>query len=154
MSLLVNKTKLNAAAYSMPQFCPIVRTIFPEPVDDTLAEASTFFLYLQVARDTMGKRFAVKLGEKLIESTRASREEIAECVSRLSKQVATIPPKAEFHEHVSQVITFLLAEAGCPTTDQEVLRTCFSRFQSAVSGIKQHLDGIKNQNVRVLKRAS
>ena len=154
MSLLINKTKLNAAVYSMPQFCPIVRTIFPVPVDDTLAEAATFFLYLQVARDTMGKRFAIKLGERLIENTRASREEIAECVTRLSQQVATIPPKVEFHQHVTLVITFLLAEGKCPTTDEEVLRTCFSRFQSAVSGIKQHLDGIKSQNVRVLKRAS
>ena len=154
MGLFVNKTKLNAAVYSMPQFCPIVRTIFPVSVNDTVVEAATFFLYLQVARDTMGKRFAVRLGEELIERTRVPRDEVSKIVTKLSQQVASIPPNIEFHEHVSRMISFLLAEAGCSTTDEEVLQICFSRFDSAVSGIKQHLDGIKTQNVRVLKRAS
>lgn len=154
MGLFVNKTKLNAAVFSMPQFCPIVRTIFPVAVNDTVVEAATFFLYLQVARDTMGKRFAVRLGEELIERTRVPRDEVSKIVTKLSQQVASIPPNIEFHENVSRMISFLLDEAGCSTTDEEVLRICFSRFDSAVSGIKQHLDGIKSQNVRVLKRAS
>lgn len=154
MGLFVNKTKLNAAVFSMPQFCPIVRTIFPVAVNDTVVEAATFFLYLQVARDTMGKRFAVRLGEELIERTRVPRDEVSKIVTKLSQQVASIPPNIEFHENVSRMISFLLDEAGCSTTDEEVLRICFSRFDSAVSGIKQHLDGIRSQNVRVLKRAS
>ena len=82
MGLFVSKAKLKAATYSMHQFCPNVKTIFPmSEVDEVVVEASTLFLYLQTARDVLGVRFARTLAEMLQQRLRSNPEHVPRRIS-------------------------------------------------------------------------
>lgn len=154
MGLFVSRLKLRAAAGSMHQFCPRVKMIFPVAVDEPAVEASTAFLYLQTARDVLGRRFASSLARQLASKFRAPKREQMVRVARISAMADAHGGDEEFHEFITRVVKALLQEAGCPTNDPETLRECFTYFQEAVGPMKEHLMGIKNQNTWVLRRAA
>lgn len=154
MGLFVNKLKLRAAAGSMQQFTCKVNDIFPEEVGSEVVEATTTFLYLQMADEILGRRFASRLAGCLIERVAISPEELKKRVIQLSANVENRGRHEEFHVYITRLVGCLLQEAGCPSDDPEVLRDCFIRFQEAVSPMKEHFEGIKNQNTWVLRRAA
>ena len=155
MGLFVSKAKLKAATYSMHQFCPHVKTIFPIPdVEESVIEASTLFLYLQTARDVLGARFAGSLAEMLQHRLRSNPDRVVAIVSRLSSRIEPLQSHEEYHVFITRIIHSLLSEAGCDTQDQAAMQGCFARFQAAADPIRDHLKGIKRQNVWVMKRAA
>lgn len=154
MWLFISKLKLRAAAGSMHQFCGKVSDIFPEEVSREVVESTTTFLYLQMANEILGRRFASRLAGCLIERVAASPEALKKRVIQLSSRVENRGRHEEFHEYITRLVGCLLTEAGCPSDDPEVLRDCFIVFQEAVSPMKEHFEGIKNQNTWVLRRAA
>lgn len=154
MGLFINKLKLRAAAGSMQQFCCKVCDIFPEEVSSEVVEATTTFLYLQMANEILGRRFAARLAGCLIERVVGSPEELKRRVIQLSTTVENRGRHEEFHVYITRLVGCLLKEAGCPSDDPEVLRDCFIQFQEAVSPMQEHFEGIKNQNTWVLRRAA
>ena len=75
-------------------------------------------------------------------------------VTSLSLQVQTRGRQEEFHEFITRIVRCFLQEAGCPSSDPELLRECFIRFQDAVTPMKQHLAGIKKQNTWIMRQAA
>lgn len=157
MALLISKRKLAAAAGSMHQFCPIVRSVFRVNPEDQVVEAATVFLYSRVAHDVFGTRFALRLQERLRARYKTgSAVEIEKMLHRIAcrfeehRRISSIKtplncPHSEFTEHVRSVIRSLLAEAGLPD-DPDFVRDAFPRFEAAVQRLKAHLEGIKRQN--------
>ncbi len=155
MGLFVSKAKLKAATYSMHQYCPHVRTVFPVgEVDDAVVEASTLYLYLHTARDVMGARFTRSLAEMLQHRLRSSPERVMTILGRLNAMTQSMHGNEEYHEVITRIIHAMLSEAGCDTHDQPTLQGCFARFQAVAGPIGKHLQGIKRQNVWVMKRAA
>lgn len=165
MRWFINKLKLRAAAGSMHQFCPLVRAVFPEPPDDEIVEATTTFLYLQMATDIFGQRFTDHLHSALRERFRfATPIEIDSRVDRIRSNVSAfdqasraIPSayvtQTPFTRHVQSVIRSLLCEAGSCHDDPELVRTSFPRFEIAARTVKDHLLGIRHQSQFIMKHA-
>ena len=164
MSLFVNGHKLNAAAESMHQFCGAIRTIFPDPVEDRIVEAVTGFLYVRVAEEVFGRRFAAALRAKLrtlckfapwseIESRIASIEHNIEAFDAHSVELdPTLMAEEEFTRHVRSVIRALLLEGANPWEYTNVVRHTFPRFENAVRSLKAHLEGIRRQSDFLIRR--
>ncbi|MCA9295130.1 MAG: hypothetical protein KC983_01410 [Phycisphaerales bacterium] len=157
LGLTVDRRKVKAAARSFPQFCPIVRLMFPGDADDDVIEASTVFLYEKLTEVVFGKRFVQAMRQELGESFKfASAAETAMRVARIDRLANDFEKIAmsgnaaakagDFTEHVCGVIRSMLAEAGYRTDDPELLRQTFPRFDHAVRRMKSHLTGIKQQN--------
>lgn len=157
MPLLINKLKLKAAAGSMHQFLPIVRTIYPRVPPDEATEAATVFLYAGLAREIFGRRFAQHLREHLrprfkfamaveIDLRVLRIENRLEALKReMEKYEAESPPHVQSAAHVTSVIRALLGEACPESDDHEQVKAIFPRFENAVRRIKNHLLGIKRQ---------
>jgi hypothetical protein len=161
MFLFVDPLKLKAAARSMPQFRPVVRTLFPGPVHDVVVEAATIYLYLTVCRQVFSRRFTTELSRFLVRNVRCGRPgEVAARVKRLAKEANSVEHSLgrfatskdqEFRDRIRGMILSLFAEGGYPDNDPELVRTAFEPFEQVVRRIKVHLSGIKEQNHFVLK---
>lgn len=165
LTLGVDKLKLKAAASSMHQFCPFVRTLFPGHPTDDVIEASTVFLYMNLSREVFGKRFVEKLNEQLSEKYRYGPPiEIDLRVKRIENRLALMRRSSEtngdnqgtlheqFTAHVRCVIRSMLAEAGPELDSPELVKLIFPRFEDTVRRMKDHLMGIKNQARFVMKK--
>lgn len=161
--MLVNDRKLKAATGSMHQFCQEVREVFPGDVDDRVVEAATAYLYLSLARDLFGQRFASKLqkrlGERLKYSTPAEVEghmvritRHAEAMEKaMAAQTHDKSPEEIVRNHVTAVIEAMLADAGFPTNDPATFKKAYPVFDAAIKSIRTHLLGIKEQNHFLMK---
>jgi hypothetical protein len=165
LTLGVDKLKLKAAASSMHQFCPFVRTLFPGHPTDDVIEASTVFLYRNLAREVFGRRFVEKLNEQLREKYRHGPPiEIDLRVQRIENRLELMRREAsengnghgtlhdQFTAHVRCVIRSLLAESGQEFDNPELVKLIFPRFEDTVRRLKDHLLGIKNQARFVMKK--
>lgn len=164
MPFMVNAHKLTAATGSMHQFCGAVRTVFPDLVDDRVVEAVTSFLYVRVAEEVFGKRFASALRAKVRDIYKFSDwTEVESRIARIEQNIdafathsATLDPalmaEEEFTRHIRSVIRALLLEAGSPWEDSNAVRHTFPRFENAVRRIKKHLEGIRSQSNFLIKR--
>jgi len=157
LTLGTDKKKVRAAARSMHQFCPVVRLIFPDDPENEVVEATTVFLYEQLARRVFGKRFVqamraewggqFKFGTASEMAMRVARiARLAGDFEKIAVQNGDQSSGCEFTEHVRGVIRSVLAEAGYRADDGELVRQVFPRFDQAVRRIKTHLNGIKQQN--------
>ncbi|MFK7959518.1 MAG: hypothetical protein AB8G96_03260 [Phycisphaerales bacterium] len=164
MGLFINGHRLKAAAFSLHQFCGAVRTIFPDLVDDRVVEAVTAFLYLRVAEETFGRRFAAALRSRARETYKFSDwSEIESRIARIEHNIeafdatsAELDPalmaEEEFTRHVRSVIRSILLEANNPWQDTNIVRHTFPRFENAVVRIQKHLEGIKGQSTFLMRR--
>lgn len=165
MALIVNRVKLSAAAGSMHQFCSTVRNIFPTPPSDEVVEAATVFLYLQVAREVFGGRFATRLRAALRPIYKfASAPIIDSCVVRIERELedrhamtartaSLHMPGDAFARSVANAIRSLIVSAGLAAEpDEETLRASYPRFEEAVRSVKRHLQGIHDQSGFILRR--
>lgn len=164
MAWLVNERKLKAAANSMHQFCQQVRGIFPDNVDDRVVEAATVYLYVSLARDLFGQRFAAKLQRKLATNLKYSTAaEVEGHIARLEKQTDVLEraahedhpartPEEIVRVHVVCTIQAMLSDAGFQEQrDQETIGRLYERFERAVKEMRRHLVGIKEANYFVMK---
>ena len=163
MGLLVNDRKLKAAALSMHQFCQEVRCIFPGDVDDRVVEAATVYLYVSLARDLFGHRFAVRLQKRLRGSLKYSTPaEVEGHVARIAKQSETLEreaasrasertPEEVCRAHTEAVIEAMLADAGFKDSDPAEGKKAYIKFEEAIRVIRKHLAGIKGQNYFLMK---
>jgi hypothetical protein len=163
MNIFLNTRKLKAAASSMHQFCPVVRSIYRSPPDDDVVEAATVFIYEHTAREVFGRRFADALRARLRQRYRyASPVEVETRVLRIGRncdefrrwEEAWAPPRdtqGEFTAYVHSVIRALLAEAGQPYDDPEVVKDMFPRFEEAARRLQTHLQGIRQQSRYVMR---
>ena len=161
MGLLVNDRKLKAAMRSMHQFCQDVREIFPGEVDDRVVESATVYLYVSLARDLFGPRFAARLLKKLRGLLKyATPAEVDGRVARIEKHSEALDRSLANRNqgadelcrtHVASVMEAMLSDAGFQGDDPVVTKRAFARFERAISDIRKHLLGIKEQNVFVLK---
>jgi hypothetical protein len=166
MGLLLNDRKLKAAAASMHQFCQGVRCIFPGDVDDRVVEAATLHLYVNLARDAFGQRFAAKLQKRLQGNLKYSTPaEIEGRLARIAKhsealersaasQASERSPEEICRAHSEAVIDAMLTDAGFSEKDQEVSKRAYIKFEDAIKEIRKHLQGIKDQNYFVMKSKS
>ena len=162
MGLLINKLKLKASIGSMHQFCPVVRTIFPDPPTDQVVEAATVFLYEQLVRSIFGNRFAdhwrAGIRAKFKYSTAV---EMDERLSRIGQNAQTFEQQEpdptgssdhdDFTRHVRSVIRALLVEAGAPYDDAGLVKLIFPRFENTARRLRDHLDGLKHQSQFVMR---
>lgn len=158
MNLLVDERKVKAAARSMHQFCPRVRSIFGRDVEDPVLETATLYLYVKVAREVFGRRFCDCLCGQLRSLLRSADEreaeqrvtrmaETAEAFRRVEEQMQPNASDEEtFRILVRSAIRSMFAEDGRPGPDDEQLRDSFAQFEDAARRIKEHLTGIKRQN--------
>jgi hypothetical protein len=167
MNWFVDKLKLNAAARSMHQFCPIVRTIYPDPPSNEAVEAATVYLYAGLAQEIFGKRFTIRLREEIRNHYKyAEPIEVDLRVIRMEQRVELLRREArtqrngngnsqyvEFTQHVHNVIRALLSEAGDGFDNPQVVKLIFPRFEEAVRRIKTHLLGIKHQSRYVMRNS-
>lgn len=163
MGMLINEKKLKAAIGSMHQFCHPVREIFPGDVDDCVVESATLYLYTSLARDLFGPRFAGKLQKKLYERLKyTTRAEIQGHIARITKTSDALEkaehttshdhsPEEVVRAHVTSTIEAMLADAGFSYDDAEVIKKAYDRFERAIKIIRQHLIGIREQNVYLMK---
>ncbi len=166
MGLFVDERKVSAAAYSMHQFCQVVRTVFPGEPEDAAVESATLYLYMQIARDVFGKRFAMRLGSKLRDQLKyTTPAEAVERVGRIGRQAEALERTAgsmgagrsfgaKCRTHVTSVIEALLSEAGFRSCDPELIKDTYGKFEEVVRTIKGHLVGIKRQNHFLMKTKS
>jgi hypothetical protein len=163
MGWFVDKLKVNAAAASMHQFLPAVRTIYPLPPNDAAVEAAAVFLYTNVAYDVFGNRFVARMRELLRERYKfSSALEIDLLVQRIDAryqalmrsngQVGSNGYDAYTH-HVHCAIRALLIETAGHRDDPEQVKWIFPRFEEAVRRLKAHLTGIRHQTGYVMKRS-
>jgi hypothetical protein len=165
MNWFVDKLKLNAAARSMHQFCPIVRAIYPEPPTNEAVEAATVYLYMGLAHEIFGKRFTAQLRESVRNHYKyAEPIEVDLRVMRMEQRVELLKRGlrsqkngnsnfVEFTQHVHNVIRALLTEAGDGFDNPQVVKLIFPRFEEAVRRIKNHLLGIKHQSRYVMRNS-
>ena len=157
MGLLINDRKVKAAANSMHQFCQQVRTIFPGEVDDSVVEAATVYLYMSLVRDLFGNRFGGKLQRRLYErlkySTAAEVEghmaritKHADVIERSAPRMPESSPEEVVRAHVMSVIEAMLSDAGFQGRDPEITRPAYVKFEEAIKEIRNHLQGIRDQN--------
>jgi hypothetical protein len=164
--LLVNDRKLKAAAFSMHQFCQEVRQIFPGDVDDRIVEAATVYLYMSLARDLFGQRFANKLQKRLRGNLKYSTPaEVEGHVARITKRSEAME-RAEAEKagdrsaeelcraHTAAVIDAMLDDAGFQDTDTDASKKAYIKFEEAIRVIRKHLVGIKDQNYFLMKSKS
>ena len=163
MGLFINDRKLKAAAGSMHQFCQEVRSIFPGPVDDPVVEASTAYLYVQLAHDLFGQRFAAKLVRQLRRGLKyATPAELDGRVAGIARHVTTMEQAMSSmtsgksaeeicRMHVACTIEALLTSAGFNSGDPDASRNAFARFEGVIRDMRNHLLGIKAQNHFVMK---
>ncbi|MHC4776806.1 MAG: hypothetical protein ACYTBR_16305 [Planctomycetota bacterium] len=154
MGLLVNDRKLKAAAFSMHQFCQEVRCIFPGDVDDRVIEAATVYLYVSLARDLFGHRFAIRLQKRLRGNLKYSTPaEVEGHVARIARQSESLERAAasQATERTPAVIEAMLADAGFQDPADEDARKAYIKFEAAIMVIRKHLVGIKEQNYFLMK---
>jgi hypothetical protein len=163
MGLLVNDRKLKAAAFSMHQFCQEVRCIFPGDVDDRVIEAATVYLYVSLARDLFGHRFAIRLQKRLRGSLKYSTPaEVEGHVARIARQSESLEkeaasqatertPEEVCRAHTEAVIEAMLADAGFQDPAEEDATKAYIKFEAAIRVIRKHLVGIKEQNYFLMK---
>ena len=163
MGFFVDKRKLTAAAGSMDQFLPVVRTIFGGDADDRAVEAITIYLYSQMAQQIFTKRFGTLVRRQLVYRLKFNTPtEVRARLARIDRRVtdferagrAVSPARTtqgRFENHVKSVVQSMLLEAGFPCDDAELVRETFSRFEEAVREIRRHLLGIKQQNYFVMR---
>ncbi len=162
--MIVNDRKLKAAALSMHQFCQEVRCIFPGDVDDRVVEAVTAYLYLSLARDLFGHRFALRLQKRLrgnlkysspaeVEGHLARIAKHSECLERAaaSESADDRTPEEVCRAHTTAVIEAMLADAGFQTFDAADGKKAYIKFEAAIMVIRKHLVGIKEQNYFLMK---
>jgi hypothetical protein len=163
MGLLVNERKLKAAALSMHQFCQEVRAIFPSDVDDRVVEAATVYLYVSLARDLFGQRFASRLQKKLHGNLKYSTPaEVEGHLVRISRQSESMEkaaaakasertPEELCRAHTESVIEAMVANAGIQNHDPVEAKKAYIKFEEAIRVIRKHLVGIKEQNYFLMK---
>ncbi len=166
MGLLINDRKVKAAAGSMHQFCQPVRAIFPGSVSDGVVEAATIYLYMNLARDLFGLRFANKLQRKLRRSLKyGSAKEVEARISAIVRQSAALEKAAAMkggsrspddvvRAHVVSVIEAMLNDAGFRGEDPEIARKAYEPFERTVKEMRRHLVGIKEQNSFLMRSKS
>ena len=163
MGFFVDKRKLTAAAGSMDQFLPVVRTIFGGDADDQAVEAITIYLYSQMAQQIFSKRFGMLVRRQLIYRLKfTTPTEVRTRLARIERHVTdferaarAISPartnQGNFENHIRSVVQSMLLEAGFRCDDAELVRETFQRFEEAVREIRRHLLGIKQQNYFVMR---
>jgi len=155
--LKINMCKVNAAARSLHQFLPAVRSIYGQEVEPAVLEAATVYLYVRVAREVFGLRFSDRLcGQVRMLLRHLTEEQARERVARLSTraeahfacELAIHGGSAEeqFRSHVRSAIKSMLEEAGQRSDDEGRVSSGFAPFEEAARRIKIHLTGIKRQN--------
>jgi hypothetical protein len=166
MALFVNQQKVKAAAHSMHQFCQEVRDIFPGDTDDRVIETVTVYLYVQLAQDLFGPRFATRLRSRLRQRLKyATPAEVQARVERIDRQAEVFEEAAGStsssrsaedicRTHVTSVIEAMLAEAGYRGEDAELTKKAYMRFEDVIRDIRKHLLGIKEQNSFIMKAKS
>jgi len=150
--------------------CPAVRGIFPDLVEDRIVETATRYLYVQLADDVFGSRFAALLRAGLRHVYKyAEWQEIEARIGRIERNIrlfneqeeraieqgAATPAVVgddEFTRRVRSVIRALLYEAGSDHDDFNVIRHTFPRFDAAVRRVKSHLTGIEQQPHFVMRK--
>jgi hypothetical protein len=162
MGLLVNDRKLKAAAGSMHQFCQEVRCIFPGDVDDRVVEAATVYLYVNLARDLFGPRFAARLQKRLhgdlkystpaeVEGHLARIAKQSESREKAASQSTDRTPEELCRAHTEAVIDAMLGDAGFQAIDGADAKKAYIKFEEAIMVIRKHLIGIKEQNHFLMK---
>ena len=163
MGLLVNERKLKAAALSMHQFCQEVRAIFPGDVDDRVVEAATVYLYVSLARDLFGHRFAGRLQKKLHGNLKYSTPaEVEGHLARICRHAEGLEkaavakggegtPEELCRAHTEAVIEAMLANAGIQDFDPVEAKKAYIKFEEAIRAIRKHQVGIKDQNYFLMK---
>jgi len=163
MGLLVNERKLKAAALSMHQFCQEVRCIFPGDVDDRVIEAATAYLYVSLARDLFGHRFAIRLQKRLRGGLKYSTPaEVEGHVARIARHSESLEkaaasqstdrtPDEVCRAHTEAVIEAMLADAGFKDVAADEGKKAYIKFEAAIHVIRKHLVGIKEQNYFLMK---
>jgi hypothetical protein len=174
MGLFINKLKLKAAIGSMHQFCPVVRTIFPDAPTDEVVEAATVFLYERLVRAIFGNRFADHWRAGVRAKFRYSTPiDMDMRLARIGQNVETFEQQEaapgdgsgasggsggsgasdhdEFTRHVRSVIRALLVEAGAPYDDPGIVKLIFPRFENTARRLRDHLQGLKHQAQFVMR---
>jgi hypothetical protein len=159
MGFLINSRKVRAAAGSMHQFLQPVRTIFPGPVSDKIVEAATIYLYMNLARDLFGLRFANQLQRKLRRELKyGTAREVEARIAAIVRMAAALEkaaagtggggraPEDVVRAHVVSVIEAMLNDAGLRGEDPETARKAYEPFERTVKDMRRHLLGIKEQN--------
>lgn len=161
--LFIDELKLRAAAGSLQQFLPVVRSIFPDEVDDVTLEAATVYLYIGVTREVFGRRFSDFLRRDLRARLRfASATEIGLRAGHLHTRVKELadevveelPPdwrNDSYRTHALAVIGALLESSQAVTDDPKTIQSCFAAYERSVGSIRDHLLGIKTQNHFVMR---
>jgi hypothetical protein len=160
---LDDRKKVRAAANSIHQLCPAVRTLFGAVVEDATLEVVTIFLYLRVAQDVFNRRFVERLDTALLEKLRfATAVEAQGRVARINELFEQLEQRPDpllapgvrlsgYEHRVRCVVRVLLAEAGFDAEDPDLVRATFVRLDDALGHIRIHLDGIKRQNSFVMR---
>jgi hypothetical protein len=155
--------RLDAAATSMSQFYPKVRTLFRCAVDDATVEAITLFLYLGVGREVFGRRVADRLAERAHGHLKYQTPE--EAMVRVTQIAALVgafdqapdpllgegAPETVYEHHVRSIIRSLLVSAGQSTDDPDLIRDTFAPLEQEMEGLRAHLRGIKRQHYVLFK---
>jgi hypothetical protein len=151
----------------MHQFCQPVRAIFPGTVSDQVVEAATIYLYMNLARDVFGLRFANKLQRKLRRTLKyGSAKEVESRIAGIVRQAAALEkaaattggggrsPDDVVRAHVVSVIEAMLNDAGLRGEDPELAKKAYEPFERTVKDIRRHLVGIKEQNSFLMRAKS
>ena len=158
MGLLPDHRKLDAAASSLHQYYPAVRSIFPGPVAEQVIESIAVLLYLRAAREVFGRRFAERLSARLGRRLRhASEAEVSRRMDAITRRTIAFESEADellaagaresaFEHHVRCVLRALLVEAGFDPDDAEVVHDRYMPLMDAARRLAEHLRGIKRQN--------
>ena len=153
-----------AAAGSMHQFCQDVREIFPAEVENDIVEATTIVFYIGTAESLFGPRFAAKLRKTIGARLKYAMptdmkillrriEERSEFQHRLKLQaLQTRNPDELVCAHVTSVIESILTEAGLQPKKDDVV-AAYTKVERLIREIKRHLEGIRDQNSFLMKKA-
>ncbi len=162
MGILGAERRLHAAASSMHQFYPLVRSFFRVPVDDRLVESATLFLYARIGQEIFGARFLDRFQGHIEDRLKyASPADASEQMIRIAERAnhfEQVPDRlldevqvtTPFEHRVRSYIRALLEESGQDPEDAESVRDGFVRLENVLNRLRVHLTGIKRQSAFLL----
>jgi hypothetical protein len=142
---------------------PPVRGVFHGSVDEDVVEAAAAYFYNCVALRVFGPRFAHAMMLRMRARYRtAPSVDVERRTMRISDQVAAMeraneeanpgrPAQQRNAEYISSAIRAMFVESGLTEAEETTIAAAFPRAESAIERMKQHLEGIKRQNIWVMR---
>lgn len=167
LSWIASPRRVRAAVRSMHQFCPIVRSMFTEDIEDDAIEAMTVYLYLSIARDVLGRGFSKRLARNLRKQLKyCSPYEINPRLQRIARRSRKIERRLRdktrkrmtgadrYALRIQGVVRAMLFESTRYKTDNQArdaaLAHAYAPFNTVSSRMKAHLEGIGKQHFSML----